>query len=92
MAKVPEVVRVRSFYPRGSKLRFFLLYGQCFLRYRPILKIVIFGHETEQLAKVPEVSHMIVFLPQVVEIELVFTLWAAVSEIQDNYQNCPVWA
>ncbi len=46
-----------SFYPRGSKLSLFLLYGQPFPRYRPIFKMAIFGHETWQVAKVPEVAH-----------------------------------
>ncbi len=27
-----------------------------------------------------------------VEIELIFTLGGAVSEIQDDYQNCHIWA
>ncbi len=44
--------------PEGSKLSLFLLYGQRFPRYGPIFKIVIFGHETWQVAKVPEVAHI----------------------------------
>ncbi len=32
------------------------------------------------------------FLPQGVEIELIFTLRAAVSETQANFQNCHFWA
>ena len=34
--KVPEVALILSFYPRGSKLSLFLLYGQRFPRYGPI--------------------------------------------------------
>ena len=45
----------------------FLLYGQRFLRYGPILKIAIFGHETWQLAKV---AHTL-FLFQGVKFELI---------------------
>ncbi len=44
--------------PGGSKWSLFLLYGQRFLRYRPIFKIAIFGHESWQLAKVPKVACM----------------------------------
>ncbi len=32
------------------------------------------------------------FLPQGVEIELIFTLWAAVSEIRVDFQTCYIWA
>ena len=42
--KVPDVVCEPSFYPRGSKLSLFLLYGQWFMRYGSIFKIYIFGH------------------------------------------------
>ncbi len=62
-----------SFYPKGSKLSLVLLYGQRFPRpifactgsaFRgmgPIFKIAIFGHETWQLAKVPEVAYILSF-------------------------------
>ena len=33
---VPEVAHILSFYPKGSKLSLFLLYGQWFPRYGPI--------------------------------------------------------
>ena len=38
------------FLPQGSKLSLFSLYEQQFLRYVPICKIAIFGHETWPLA------------------------------------------
>ena len=57
LAKVPEVAHILSFYPMGSKLRLFLLYGQRFPRLGPIFKIAIFGHETWSLTKDPEVAH-----------------------------------
>ncbi len=50
--------------PKGSKLSLFLLYGQRFPRYRPIFKIAIFGLETWQVAKVPEVAHIPSFYPR----------------------------
>ncbi len=58
LPEVPEVAHILSFYPRGSKLSLFSLYGQQFLRHKRIFKIAIFGHETLPLAKVPEVAHM----------------------------------
>ena len=45
------------FLPQGLKLSLFSLYGQQFPRYRPIFKIVIFGHETCQVAEVLEVTY-----------------------------------
>ncbi len=56
-------ILVHSFYLKGLKLSFFSLYGQPFLRYRPIFKIGIFGHETWPLEKVPEVAHTLSFYP-----------------------------
>ena len=76
LAKVPKVAHRLSLYPKGSKLSLFSLYWQRFLRYWPIFKIVIFGHETWSLTKVNTF-----FLPHGVEIELIFALWAEVSEI-----------
>ena len=67
--------------PGGSKLSLFSLYGQWFPRYLPIFKIIIFGHETWPLAKVPEVAHIPSVYPNGGEIELIFALWAAVCEI-----------
>ncbi len=96
IAKVPEVAHIPSFYPRGSKLSLFLLYGQRFPRYGPIFKIDIFGHETWPLAKVPEVANITSFypkgLPQGVEIDLIFVLRAAVSEIRADFTNYHIWA
>ncbi len=54
-------------------------------------KFAIFRHETWQVAKVPKVPH-IPFLPQRVDIELVFTLQAGVSEIRADFQTCHSWA
>ncbi len=59
-----QKLHIYSFYPSGSKLSLFLLYRQRFPRYRPIFKIAIFGHETWQVAKVPEVAHMFCFYPR----------------------------
>ena len=82
------------FLPQRSKLSLFSLYEQQFLRYVPIFKIAIFGHETWSLAKVPEVAHLHITLvpPQRVEIELIFDLRAELSEIRVNFQNCHIWA
>ncbi len=49
----------------------------------------MFGHENWPLANVPEVAHLhTLSLPHGVEIELIFVLWAAVSEIRADFQNC----
>ncbi len=80
------------FLPQGSKLSIFLLYRQPFPRYRPIFKIAIFGHETWQVAKVQKVVHIPSFYPKGSKLSLFLTLRAAVSEIQDNFQNCHIWA
>ncbi len=78
---------------RGVEIELiFALLRQRFLRYGLILKIAIFGQETWQVAKVPEVAQNSLFLPQGVEIELIFALWAAVSKIWANFQNCHIRA
>ncbi len=64
LAKVPQVADIVSFYPKGSKLSLFSLYGQRFPRYGQIFKIAIFGHETWHLAKVPEVAHIMFCYPR----------------------------
>ena len=48
----------------GTKLDLFSLYGQRFLRYRPIYKLAIFGHEAWPFAKVLEVAHILSFYPR----------------------------
>ena len=55
-----------------------------------IFKIAIFGYETWQLAKVPEVAYAL--STPGVEIEIIFALWATVSEIRTCFQNCHIWA
>ena len=40
-----QKLRIPSFYPSGSKLSLFSLYGQLFPRYGPIFKISIFGQQ-----------------------------------------------
>ena len=81
-----------SFYPRRSKLSLFSLYGQLFPRYGLMLKIAIFGHEAWNLKKSARSCIWTLFLPQKVEIELIFALRAAVSEIWAHFENCHIWA
>ena len=88
LAKVPEFAHIPPFYPRGSKLSNFTLRTAI----SEMFKLAIFGHETWPLAKVPKVAHILTFYPRGVEMELIFTLRAAVSEIQANFQSCHVWA
>ena len=68
--------------------------GQLIPRYGRIFKIAIFGQETWPLDKVPEVAHLLFFhtIPKGVEIELIFALRTAVSEIWADFQNCHIWA
>ena len=61
---MPEVAHILSFYPMGSKLSLYSLYGQWFLRYGPIVKLAIYAHESWPLAKVPEVAHILSFCPR----------------------------
>ncbi len=56
------------------------------------MKITIFGHETWNLKKGPEVAYMDLFLPQGVKIELIFALLTAVSEIRADFENDHIWA
>ncbi len=52
-------------------------------------KIVIFGHAAWSLTKDPEVAQD---FTHGVEIELIFSVRAAVSEIQAKFENCHVLA
>ncbi len=52
------------FVSNGPKVSLFLFHGLWFSRYKQIIKIAIFGHETWPLAKVPEVTHVLSFYPQ----------------------------
>ena len=45
------------------------------MRYGPIFKIAIFGHETWQVAKVPEVAHIPSFYPRGSKLSLLLLYW-----------------
>ena len=87
LTKDPEVAHIISFYPSGSKLSLFSLYGQRFSRYRPIFKLAIFEHETWPLARVPEVAHILFFYPMRSKLSVFFALRTAVSEIRADFHN-----
>ena len=72
--KGPKVAYVLSFHPKKSRLSLFLLYGQSFLRYGPIFKIPLFGHEIWNLKKGPKVAYVLSFYPKGAEIKLIFAL------------------
>ena len=72
LAKVPEVVHILFFYPRGSKLNLFSFYRQWFLRYGPIFKIAILG--MMKLGQSPEVAHILSFYPRGSKVSL-FSLY-----------------
>ncbi len=96
LKRFTEVAYELSFYPRGSNLSLFSLYGQRFPRYGPMLKNTIFEHETEWiLKKGTEVAYgpsWTFILPHGVEIEPFFALRAAVYEIQADFDNYHIWA
>ncbi len=89
LVKVPEVAYILPFYPRESKLSLFLLYGHSV-------------RDTGRFSKLPYLSMTLCHWPKTsprsctfwlfVEIELIFTLRAAVSEIWAVFQNCHIWA
>ncbi len=95
LAKVPEVTHILSFHPRGSKLSLFSLYGQWFSRYGLIFKTAIWAWNLA-IGQSARCCTYTLFIPQGVEIKFIFTLRAAVSEIQADFQqlyilylNCP---
>ena len=79
------IIHVHSFYLRRSKLSLFLLYRQRFLRYGPISKIALLAWNLAT-GKISRSCTYNIFLPNGVEIELLFALRAAVSKIQANYK------
>ncbi len=88
---VMQLALILSFYPRGSKLSLFWFYRLRFPRYRTIFKIAQFGHETWPLANSRSCTYTVLLL-RGVEIDLMFALWAGVSEILADLQNCHIWA
>ncbi len=48
-------------------------------------------HKAWSLTKDPDVAHVLAFYPQGVEIELIFTLQAVVSEIWGDFQNYRIY-
>ncbi len=85
-AKVPEVAHILSVNSRGSKWSLFSLFEQWFPRYRPISKLPYWAWNmaTDQSSR--SCTHTL-FQPLMgVEIELIFTLWAAVSKIWADFK------
>ena len=90
-AKVPEVSpssHIHYLYLRGVKIELIFALQAAVFENGPSFKIVICGHETWPLTKVPEVAHIVFFYRNLAY----FALRAAVSEIQANFQNCHIWA
>ncbi len=74
------------FYFKGSKFSLLLLYWKQFARYRPIFKIAIFGHW--QSCRSCAYTQ---FYLRGSNIDHIFALLAAVSEICDDFHNCHTW-
>ncbi len=89
--KDSEVAHILSFYTKGLQLNQFSIYGQRFPRYRSVCNISIFEFDTWALVQIPKVVH-IAFLPQRVEIGLIFARWAVVPDIRADFRNCHIWA
>ncbi len=83
----PEVTHTLSFYPRASKLNLFAIYGQWVPRYGPIFKICHIWAWNLAISQSSKSCKYTPFLPQGVKIKLIFTLLAAVSEIQAYFQT-----
>ncbi len=87
MKKGAKVGYVLSFYPRGSKLSLFSLYGQPLARYESIVITSIFGHEICNFKAGPNVAYVLPLYPPAGgggggQIKLIFALRAAVFEIE----------
>ncbi len=80
------------FLPQGVEIELIFALRPVVSKIQANFKIAIFGHETWQVAKIPEVAHVCLFLTQGVEIELIFALRAAISKIQSNFRDCRIWA
>ncbi len=87
LAKIQEVAHILSF-PQGLKIELILTPRtadsdiQCTGQ---ISKLSYFGTNSRSCTYT-------LFLAQGVEIELIFALRAAVSEMRTNFQNCHIWA
>ena len=91
LATSPRSCTYTLFLLQEVEIELLSLYGKRFLKYAPIFKIAIFGHETWPLAKVPEVTHIPCFYPRGLKLSLI-SLREVVSEIWANFQNGRIWA
>ncbi len=93
LTKVPGRCRTYTLStPGGSKLSLSSLYQQWFPRYRPSMKIAIFGQLWNLAIGQSSRSYThTLFLPHWVEIRLIFALREGVSEIRANFQNFHIW-
>ncbi len=88
LAKVPEVVHILSFYPRGSKSSLFPSTCSSFRAMGVIFKIVIFGYETCPWQKIQKLQIYCLSTPRD-QNWAHFSLWAVVSEIRTNFSKLP---
>ncbi len=92
LAKVLKVAHIPFFYPRGSKLSLLSHYKQQFPRYgRALSKLPYLGMKLGQWPSDRSCTYTL-SLFQGIKIEFIFILWAAVSEIVADFQNCHIWA
>ncbi len=91
LGKVSEVAHALSFFPRGRIWVYFHSTDSSFRDIGSLFKIATYGHEVFHWVKIQKL-HIYLFLPQGVEIKLIFTLWAAVSELLADFQHCHICA
>ena len=79
--------------PGGQNLAYFHSTGGGFRdTFRDSFKIAIFGYETWQLAKVPEVAHILSFYHKGSQLSLFLLYGQRFSRYGDDFQNCHIWA
>ncbi len=90
----PKVAYLLSFYHRRSKLSLFSLYGQSFSRYGLIFKNFHIWPWNLDFEDRPQswIYMYALFLPQGVEIKLIFALRTAIFEMRTIFQNYLIWA
>ncbi len=83
-----------SFYPNGSNLSlYFCSKGSGFWDIGRFSKLPYLGMKLgDSFGQSSRSCTFTLFLPQGIEIELIFALRAAVSELRANFQNCHIWA
>ena len=92
MANVPEVAHTLSFYPKGRSRVYFSSMGIGFWDTGRFSKLPYLGMKPAIDQSSRSCTYTLSTPGGGVETELIFALWAAVSEIRANFQNSYIWA